>query len=402
MDAVDTGLLTALRTDPDLQRKAAEALEADGGRAALTLRRDGTGPELAAAALTLADLRRRGRAKFGERADRMYFTRAGLEQATRWPVAARRAARFAERTGEVTDLCCGIGTDALAFAEAGLKVEAVDADAATAEVARANAAALGLEVAVRAGEALEVGLGEAVFADPARRGGAGRSFDPAQYSPPLDALLDRLAGSRLAAVKLGPGIGHEWVDREDAEAEWVSVDRDVVEACLWLGEAASARRRASVRVGGVWHEMTGTGRERAETGRVAAYLYEPDGAVIRAGLVAELARELGARTGHEDIAYLYGDVLRATPFARAWKVEDVWPLHPKKLRGLLAERGIGRLTIKQRGTGIVPADLRKRLKPKGPNEATLVATRLGERHVAILCSEASADTDPQRERRLRR
>ncbi|HEU5127019.1 MAG TPA: methyltransferase domain-containing protein [Glycomyces sp.] len=384
---MDISLLEALRTDPALQRRAAEALEAEGDRAALALRRDGTGPELAAAALTLADLRRRARAKFGERAGRMYFTRAGLEQATRWPVAARRAARFAARADEVTDLCCGIGTDALAFAEAGLRVEAVDADAATAAVARANAEALGLEVRVRTGDALRAGPGAVVFADPARRSGAGRSFDPAAYSPPLDALLDRLRGARFAAVKLGPGIKHEWVDREGAEAEWVSVDRDVVEACLWLGEAAAARRRASVRRDGVWHEMTGSGRERAETGPVADYLYEPDGAVIRAGLVAELAGELGARTGREDIAYLYADELRATPFARAWRVEEVWPLSPKKLRGLLAERRIGRLTIKQRGTGLDPADLRKRLKPQGPNEATLVATRLGERHVAILCHE---------------
>ncbi|GAB3645624.1 class I SAM-dependent methyltransferase [Glycomyces tarimensis] len=394
---MDTSLLAALQTDPALQRRAAEALEQHGDRAALRLRDAGTGPELAAAALTLADLRRQAKGKFGERAGRMYFTRPGLEQATRWPVAERRAARFAAGAGRVTDLCCGIGTDALAFAEAGLEVEAVDASEETAAVARANAAALGLDVAVRVGDALEAGLGDAVFADPARRvsaaqsarrGGSTRSFNPAAYSPPLDALLGRLEGARFAAVKLGPGIKHEWVDREGAEAEWVSVDRDVVEACLWLGQAAEARRRASVRKEGVWHEMTGSGTDRAETGEVAQYLYEPDGAVMRAGLVAELADELGAHTGHEDIAYLYGDDLHPTPFARAWRVREVWPLHPKKLKTLLAERKIGRLTIKQRGTGIVPADLRKRLKLQGPEEATLVATRLGERHVAILCDEA--------------
>lgn len=393
---MDTSLLAALQAAPQLQRRAAEVLETEGDRAAPALRKEGTDPELAAAALTLAVLRRQARAKFGERAERMYFTREGLEQATRWPVAARRAARFAQCEAAVTDLCCGIGTDVLAFAEAGLAVEAVETSPETAAIAKANAEVLGLDVRVRVGDALEVGLGEAVFADPARRlGGARaggvsrRSFDPAAYSPPLDLLLQRMRGVRHAAVKLGPGIGHEWMDREGAEAEWVSVDRDVVEACLWLGGTAACHR-ASVCRDGVWHEMTGTGRARAETGEVAEYLYEPDGAVIRAGLVAELAEQLGAHTGHEDIAYLYGGDLRATPFARAWKVEEVWPLHPKKLRGLLAERKVGRLTIKQRGTGIVPAELRRQLKLKGPNEATLVATRLGERHVAILCSEAPA------------
>ena len=92
-------------------------------------------------------------------------------------------------------------------------------------------------------------------------------------------------------------------------------------------------------------------------------------------MVAELAEGLDAHTASESIAYLYSEDLRETPFARAWKVEEVWPLHPKKLRALLSERGIGRLTIKQRGTGIDPAALRKQLKLKGKNEATLVATR---------------------------
>jgi SAM-dependent methyltransferase len=402
---METSLLEALRADPGLQRRAAAALREDGDRAALTLRREVDDPALAAAALTLAELRDRARVKFGERAERMYFTRAGLEQATRWPVARRRAARFARHADAVTDLCCGIGTDALAFAAAGLQVRAVDADVATAAIARANAEALGVSLDVTVGDALEVGLGRAVFADPARRrgpeaqparrrgpeaqparrGGAGRAFNPADYSPPLDALLERIAGADVAAVKLGPGIKHSWLDGRGGEAEWVSVDRDVVEACLWLGEPVEAERRASVCVGGEWHELAGSGTDRAETGPVARYLFEPDGAVIRAGLVAELAARLGAHTGHPDIAYLYADRLVSTPFARAWEVVDVWPLHPKKLRTLLAERGVGKLVIKQRGTGIVPDEFRRRLRLKGDEEATLVATRLGDRHVALFC-----------------
>lgn len=386
MRHVDTSLLEALKADLELQNQAAEALRRDGDRAPLTLRKAGVDPGLAAAALTLADLREHAKGKFGERAGNLYFTRAGLEQATRWVVAERRAARFARHTEAVTDLCCGLGTEALAFAEAGLRVEAVDMNEETAEYARANAEAAGLVVEIKVGDALKTPLLESAFADPARRSGAGRNFNPAEYSPPLDRLLAHMAESKFAAVKLGPGIGHEWIP-EGAEAEWVSVDRDVVEACLWLGEAAEVKRRASLYRAGEWHEMTGEGEEKAEVGEVAAYLYEPDGAVIRAGLVAELAEQLEAHTAQENIAYLYSDELRETPFARAWKVEEVWPLHPKKLRGLLAEREIGRLTIKQRGTGIDPAALRKQLKLKGGNEATLVLTRLGEAHAAILCQE---------------
>ncbi|MEU6858576.1 class I SAM-dependent methyltransferase [Glycomyces sp. NPDC046736] len=386
MEHVETSLLTALQADPGLQTRAAEALRAHGDRAPLALRKAGIDPALAAAALTLADLREHAKAKFGDRAAKLYFTRAGLEQATRWVVAERRAARFARHADAVTDLCCGIGTEALAFAEAGLAVEAVDMDEDTAQYARANAEATGVEVTVTVDDALRAPLANAAFADPARRSGSTRNFNPADYSPPLDELLTRLNQTRYAAVKLGPGIGHDWVP-QGAEAEWVSVDRDVVEACLWLGEAAEVRRRASVCKAGEWHELTGEGRDRAEVGEVAQYLYEPDGAVIRAGLVAELAQDLNAHTANEKIAYLYSDTLKATPFARAWKVEEVWPLHPKKLKALLAQREIGRLTIKQRGTGLDPAALRKQLKLKGPREATLVATRVGESHAALLCSE---------------
>ncbi|MFC3493624.1 THUMP-like domain-containing protein [Glycomyces rhizosphaerae] len=387
MRHVDTSLLQALKAAPELQNQAAEALRKDGDRAPLTLRKAGIAPDLAAAALTLADLREHARTKFGERAENLYFTRAGLEQATRWVVAERRAARFARHADEVTDLCCGLGTEALAFAEAGMRVEAVDMSAETAEYAKANADATGLTVEIKVGDALKTPLLESAFADPARRSGAGRNFNPADYSPPLNDLLTHMSKTKFAALKLGPGISHEWIP-EGAEAEWVSVDRDVVEACLWLGEAAEVKRRASLYKSGKWHELTGAGNEHAEVGEIADYLYEPDGAVIRAGLVAELAEQLAAHTANETIAYLYSNELRETPFARAWKVEEVWPLHPKKLRTLLAEREIGRLTIKQRGTGIDPAALRKQLKLKGANEATLVLTRLGEAHAAILCQEA--------------
>lgn len=386
MGGVDTSLFEALRADKPLQERAAAALAEKGDRAALELRKDGTAPELAAAALTLAELREKAKAKFGARAARLYFTRPTLEQATRWPVAERRAARLARHADEVTDLCCGLGTDALAFAEAGLKVTAVDADEETAALARANAESLGLDIDIRVGDALQTRLAGAAFADPARRSGGTRAFNPADYSPPLDALLARLRETASAAVKLGPGIKHDWLP-EGAEAEWVSVDRDVVEACLWLGKTAEVPRRASVCKEGRWHELKGDGKARTETGEVAAYLYEPDGAVIRAGLVADLATRLDARTAHPDIAYLYTDRLTETPFARAWKVEEVWPLHPKKLRALLAEREIGNLTIKQRGTGVDPAELRKKLKLKGPNKATMVATRIREAHAAILCQE---------------
>lgn len=157
---------------------------------------------LVSAALGQARLRQRAVAKFGaEDAYRMFFTPNGVEQATRTSVAAHRARRFAEAGGvrRVADLCCGIGGDAIALARAGIGVLAVDRDPLTAEVARANAAALGLDglIEVRCADVADIDTSpyDAVFVDPARRGGRGRIFDPEAYSPPLSWAT----GAALAA-----------------------------------------------------------------------------------------------------------------------------------------------------------------------------------------------------------
>ena len=103
------------------------------------LRKDGNSASLVATVLTQAKLRGKAVAKFGDFAQRMLFTEAGLEQATRLPVAALHAGRYV-RAGltSVADLGCGIGADALAFAGAGLQVHAVDADEVTAAITTYN------------------------------------------------------------------------------------------------------------------------------------------------------------------------------------------------------------------------------------------------------------------------
>ncbi|CAM5444090.1 hypothetical protein SBADM41S_02106 [Streptomyces badius] len=209
------------------------------------------------AALGQARLRQRAVAKFGaEDAYRMYFTPNGVEQATRTSVAAHRAARFAGLgVRSVADLCCGIGGDAIALARAGISVLAVDRDPLTAEVARANAEALGLGelIEVRCADVTEIDTApyDAVFVDPARRGGRGRIFDPEAYSPPLSWATAAALKAPRAALKIAPGIPHEAIGPE-AEAEWISDGGDVKEAVLWYGEGfapGSFRATAAVRGG---------------------------------------------------------------------------------------------------------------------------------------------------------
>lgn len=189
--------------------------------------------------------------KFGAAdAGRMYFTPNGVEQSTRASVAAYRARRFQELdVRSVADLCCGIGGDAIALARAGIRVLAVDRDPLTAAVARANADALGLGelIEVREADVTEVATAayDAVFVDPARRGGRGRVFDPEAYSPPLSWAVRTALEAPLAALKIAPGIPHETVPSE-AGAEWISDSGDVKEAVLWFGTGEAGSVRATL------------------------------------------------------------------------------------------------------------------------------------------------------------
>lgn len=342
-------------------------------------------PALVSAALTQNRLRTRAEPKFGaEQAHTLYFTPDGLEQATRTAVADHRARRFAALGARsAVDLCCGVGADALALARAGIRVLAVDRDPLTCAVARANAAAFGVadRVEVRCADVREVAAEgyDALFADPARRGGRGRIFDPEAYSPPLSWAVERARAAPVAALKVAPGIPHEAVP-EEAGAEWISYGGDVKEAVLWFtGESGGAGGvRATLLPRG--DTLVGQGLPDPEPGPVGRYLYEPDGAVIRAHLVAEVAARVDGRLIDPTIAYVTADgPPRPTPYATGYELTDVLPFHLKKLRALLRERGVGAVTVKKRGSAVEPEELRRKLKldPKtAPGSCTVFLTRV--------------------------
>ncbi|HEV2888432.1 MAG TPA: hypothetical protein VGX49_16080 [Jatrophihabitans sp.] len=344
-------------------------------------------PDLATVALTQAGLRAAARTKFGELAATMLFTPDGLEQATRAEVADHRAARFAGAgLGSVLDLCCGIGSDALAFVRAGLRVEAVERDPVTAAVAAANTA--GQPVRISTGSAEQAGwsAAESVFLDPARRGARGRTFDPAAYSPSFEFVLQVLSSARHAAAKLGPGLSHALIP-PGVEAEWVSFGGGVKEAVLWSAGFSSGdiRRRATVLPDGL--QLTDGDPAEPRVGPVGGYLYEPDGAVIRAGLVRQLAALLpGGRRIADQLAYLSADAPAAglAGSARGFQVLDVLPYSLKRLRAELARRRVGIVEIKKRGVDVDPAALRRELRPAGPNSITVLLARVADEHLAIL------------------
>ena len=363
----------------------AESLgELDPIRRAAALR-SSLDPGLATVALAQAALRARARAKFGALAGSLLFTPDGLEQATRVEIADHRAARYAGAgLSSVLDLCCGIGADVLAFQRAGLAVTGVERDPGTAAIAAANADA---PIVTSNAEDADWRAAESVFLDPARRTDRGRTFDPRAYSPSFDFVLDVLTSGGYAAAKLAPGLDHRLIPA-GAEAEWVSFAGGVKEAVLWSAafRAVTARDvsyRATVLPSG--EHLTDADPSSPAIGPVGAYLYEPDGAVIRAGLVQQVSALLpGGRRIDEHLAYLSADAPVSTALARGYRVLDVLPYSVKPLRAELRRRQVGIVEIKKRGVDIDPAALRRELKPQGPNSITVLLARVGESRLAVL------------------
>lgn len=363
----------------------------DVARTVSRLRAAGYGPELVSAVVGQVRLRQKAETKFGRFARRMLFTRAGLEQATRMSVSAHHAGRFARSNiSSVADLGSGIGGDSLALAALGIRVLAVEADDVTAALAAYNLAPFRDATEVRHGLAEETDLTgiEGIWLDPARRTKGHtetRRIAAADYSPALDWAF-ALARTTPTGIKLGPAFDRDDIP-QDVEAQWISVDGSTVELVLWSGSLArdGVRRAALVIRGDSAHEITAPHDAPDEPVRgLGQYLYEPEGAVIRARLIGDVARTLRAGPLSESIAYLTGDEDTTSAFAARFRVRETFSADPKTLAREMHERGIGTLEIKKRGVDIDPAAFRKKLKLRGNGSATLFLTRAGERRIAIL------------------
>lgn len=358
------------------------------------LRAEGYDPGLVAAVLSQAKLRRRARKKFGDFTDGMLFTEDGLEQASRLQAAALHAGRFrGAGITQVADLGCGLGAESMAMGAIDLNVRAFEIDEVTAALAVFNLGAFdNVEVEQADITTLDLSQFEALFFDPARREldgkgeRAARKFDPAQFSPNFNWVLEQ-ARTKPTGIKLGPGHPHEAI-AEDAEAQWLSIDGDLVELALWFGEVKRPKvaRAATVVNSTGRHEIVSETfeSEPADVAPLKQFIYEPDNAVVRSHLIADLAREVGASLISREIAYLSSDKEIDSPMMRGFRVVDEMAFDRKKLKAYLRERNIGRLEIKKRGVDVVPEQLRKEMSLKGEIAATLILTRVGDDHRALI------------------
>ncbi|HES57959.1 MAG TPA: class I SAM-dependent methyltransferase [Firmicutes bacterium] len=344
--------------------------------------------DLARSALTTAILRGEAEGKFPQ-ADKMYFTREALEQATPWQVAAHRAKRY-QGADQIVDMGCSIGGDALALAVSA-PVIGVELDELRAAMAQENGRALQVELTVVQADVsalpLRLTSSQAVFFDPARRTEHGRIYSIADYQPPLSLVHEWLQQTDAVSAKISPGVQLEELAGFDCEVEFVSLEGALKEAALWFGRFKTAERRATLLQDGQTHTLTAEQQPELPLSEPRAYLYEPDAAVLRAGLVQTVGADLDAAQLDPEIAYLTADRLTQTPFARVWPVLDWMPFQLKRLRAALRERNIGQVTVKKRGSPIVPEELIQQLKLEGEGSLTLFLTQMQGAPVVIFAGD---------------
>lgn len=343
--------------------------------------------DLVSAGLTQQALRVTGRAKFS-RADQMLFTRAGLEQASSELTARHASTRFAG-AGVVADLCCGIGGNLIALADAGDAAVGVDSDQVSLEFARHNVSvyAPSSRAAFVRADVTRFNLAgiDAAFIDPARRDGQ-RRLPAGHCMPPLRWCL-RLADTvPQVGIKAAPGLRRDLVP-PGWEAEFVAVGRELKEALLWSPALAGPASRATVLPSGdTLAREPGAPAEPVPLAAPGAFLFDPNPAITRAGLVADLASQLGAWQIDPMIAFLSADEPELTPFARTLRVIESAPWHEKRFAARLRELGIGSVDIRRRGLAGDVARIHRRLGLRGPGAAVLVLTRAADRPWGLICA----------------
>jgi len=313
------------------------------------------------------------------------FTDDALQQATHSRVAALRAGRFAGR--DVHDVTCSIGADLVALARVARRCVGSDLDPVRLAMAGHNLAAAGVSAGlVRADALAPVSRDAAVLADPARRDRAGRRrWRAADLVPTLAELAAAYPGRDLA-VSCAPGLDRDGVPWPDAEVELVSLDGGVRESCVWVGSLASpgVRRRATVlRSNGTQWTVTDADPDDCPVRPAGEWIVDPDGAVVRAGLVRHYAARHGLGQLDEHIAYLTGD--SPPPGVRALRVLESGRYREAALRTALARLDAGAVEILVRGLDVDPNTLRPRLGLRGTRALSVVLTRIGHTPTAYLC-----------------
>ena len=324
------------------------------------------------------ELRQRGTRKFSQ-ADRMLFTRTGLEQSTDEWIARYKSKRFLGRK-HVVDICSGIGGDLLGLTTQGILATGVDNDPASSTFSDHNAKQYGGRATClcESASSAHVKEAEAWHADPDRRTGGRRSVNPDFHEPSLEQLANWRSIVPNSAVKLAPACRLPDAWQKECELEWISRSNECKQLVAWSGELTQSHgRRTATKVDQTENAFSFSGMPDLPINwsqTIGEYVYEPDSSIIAAHLIGSIANEFELKQFSATKAYLTSESYINHSLLSAFRIEAIFPFQRKKLSDEFRQRGIGSLEIKCRGLDVDLASLRKQLKLKGSESASLILT----------------------------
>jgi hypothetical protein len=121
------------------------------------------------------------------------------------------------------------------------------------------------------------------------------------------------------------------------------------------------------------------------------FLFDPDPAIVRAGLVDVLAAREGFSRLDEEEEYLTGDSRSCSPFVRAFEVVAEIPNNDRAIRDHFRGAGIGEVEIKCRRIPIDAQSVRRRLSLSGTGRAVLFFARIQGRARCVVCRRCLYD-----------
>ncbi len=312
------------------------------------------------------------------------------EQATDLRLAALKARMYVRAGDAVADLTAGLGSDALAFYEAGARVTAVEAAPERADFLRSRLPA-DIEVVCARAEDFDRPC-DLVYLDPARRDGAARILG--YYSPDPFVLAPRLL--RLAprvVVKLSPLFSPQEVAKRFPslrECRVLSLHGEVKEtlAVLERGFSGTPEFRATgLRSTGVF-DLSGGGE--APEGDQGQYLCRPDPAVYAAGALPrtiDVFFPSGACvTGPH--GFVLSPSKPETEFpGETYRVLRRMPFNPKKIRAEI--KALERVEIVPQAFGLKTPEIYQKLKIKPGGTTFLFLTRFRGRSLVFWAERES-------------
>jgi SAM-dependent methyltransferase len=358
------------------------------------------GNELADLVVSAAELQKKARKKLGP--GLWWVTTRSLQQATAWQVAQLKSSWFGDRL--VYDLCCGIGGDAVCLARRG-RLVAVDLDATMVEMASANLIRSGAQsdhAFASCGDAstIKIPRQSAIHMDPDRRVD-GRKSRPDDYQPSWTQVLEIIAKSECAVVKLAPAAKFEATGLGDAHRCWISLQGTVREQSLLRGEAmeragVTANTRSAVALASdgsaSWFCPRSDDLAAARIDAAAkplSVMIDPDPSIRAAGLTEKFAQQhnfklLGSPSGFLTCEDPESITSAAGLMAVMGRVTWSGACDDRKLRREFRRLDVYPERVKVRGTDHDPAALAKRYRKCGDQPVTLWIGRAGDRVVAAI------------------